>query len=1065
MLAQRGDAPIGVFWTARGGPAQLRMQPPEGPSGESEGVKAKDRRLEPLPPLVSAALEAGTPTLAARLERIAAHGGGRARYTLLGELAQGGMGKILRAWDEELSREVAMKVVPREAVPGSSEEQCADHERRLARFIDEARITGQLDHPGIVPVYELGLDEAGGVFFTMPLVRGQNLKSVFARVHRGDEGWTLQRAVDVMHTVCLTVAFAHQKGVVHRDLKPENIMVGPFGEAYVMDWGLALLLGRAERGGIVGTPAYMAPEQAAGRVNEVGPRSDVYSLGAILYELLAQRMPHELSLETRASEHGSFEKVLAAPPRPLGELRADVPVELGAICAKAMTHDPAARYASALEMADDLAAWLEGRVVSALDTSSWMRFRKWRGRNRGLAFALDALVATGLMAVAALVWQQRLWLRQVQAKHREARDEAYAAGLSAADLGLRAHEAGEARRRLEACDEELRGWEWRHLELRADCSARILLGHAGSVRSAAVSPDGRSVASGSDDGTVKLWDARSGAEIATMEGHTGVVTSVAFAPDGTRLASASQDERVCIWDVASHLRERLIVEHEADVVALAFSRDGAVLASGDAAGGVVLSAVASGLRLAARLPETRDGLVGLAFVAGTGELAAAHISGFVRMLDPEDLALRREKQVARSTLTCLAADPHGSLLAVAFERTALVLDAATLEPARALAGHGSKVSGMAFSPEGERLATCSFDNVLRVWGLETGSTLGEFDGHDADVNGVAFFPDGKSLVTGAEDDSLRLWELARAPVTVLARHGKWVDALAFAPDGTRLATGAHDRWLRVFELSSGRELGGVEAGGIVDCVAWSARGELAYGCAEAAPRIGPADDLGTWRALAPGAGFPRALLFDPRGARLFMLDSKGSVGAYDLASAERLATLDAAGEECSSLTLSRDGRFLAGGTTGGDVLVWDALSFARRATWKPGPVGVTALAFAPDGARLAVGRMNSSIALLSTRDGSAERVLAGHEKLVSCLAFSPDGTRLVSGAYDHTLRVWSPENEEALLTLHGHTEPVTAVAFDRQGEILASASKDGTLRLWRTARSFDPASPLVRSSK
>ena len=344
---------MGAFRAARGGPAP-RMQPPEGPSGESQGGKAKDQRLEPLPLLVSAALESGTSTLAARLERIAAHGGDRARYTVLGELAQGGMGKILRAWDEELSREVAMKVVPREAAPGSSEEERADHERRLARFIDEARITGQLDHPGIVPVYELGLDEGGGVFFTMPLVRGQDLKNVFARVHRGDEGWTLQRAVDVMHTVCLTVAFAHQKGVVHRDLKPENIMVGPFGEAYVMDWGLALLLGRAERSGIVGTPAYMAPEQAAGRGAEVGPRSDVYSLGAILYELLAQRMPHELSLEKRQDEHGSFDRVLAAPPRPLDELRANVPPELAAISAKAMAGDPAARYASALEMADDL---------------------------------------------------------------------------------------------------------------------------------------------------------------------------------------------------------------------------------------------------------------------------------------------------------------------------------------------------------------------------------------------------------------------------------------------------------------------------------------------------------------------------------------------------------------------------------------------------------------------------------------------------------------------------------------------------------------------------------------
>src|SRR5262249_9118053 len=155
-----------------------------------------------------------------------------------------------------------------------------------------------------------GLDDGGAVFFTMPLVRGENLKSVFARVHAGADGWTLQRAVDVMHKVCLTVAFAHKKGVVHRDLKPENVMVGPYGEAYVMDWGLALLLGRAEKQTIVGTPAYMSPEQAAGRNDEVGPRSDVYSLGAMLYELFARRVPHEASLEKSAGTGEAFEHVL-----------------------------------------------------------------------------------------------------------------------------------------------------------------------------------------------------------------------------------------------------------------------------------------------------------------------------------------------------------------------------------------------------------------------------------------------------------------------------------------------------------------------------------------------------------------------------------------------------------------------------------------------------------------------------------------------------------------------------------------------------------------------------------
>jgi WD40 repeat protein/tRNA A-37 threonylcarbamoyl transferase component Bud32 len=1038
------------------------MQPPRGPDGESERAKARKDGAEPLPLLVSAALEPGAATLAERVRRIALYAHGERRYTVLGDLAQGGMGKVLRAWDEALSREVAMKVVPRQPRPGSSDEERTDHERRLARFIDEARITAQLDHPGIVPVYEIGLDEAGAVFFTMPLVRGRDLKSIFARVERGEDGWTLQRAVDVMHQVCLTVAFAHSKEVVHRDLKPENVMVGPFGEVFVMDWGLALLLGRSERGSIVGTPAYMSPEQAAGRIEAVGPRSDVYSLGAILYELLSGRVPHQASLERSSTTGASLDEVLAAPPRPLQALRPDVPGDLAAVSAKAMARDPRERYAGALEMADDLASWLAGRVVRAAETGPWTRVKKWRARNRGLALALDALAALVVVGIAAFSLQQRAWLREVQAKHDQALVAAYAAGLSAADLGLRAHEAGEAKRRLGACDPGLRGWEWRHLALRSDPSVRALEGHGEAVRAVAVSPDGAELASGSDDGKIRAWEAASGRTLRVFTGHEGPVTALAYSADGGLIASGSRDDSVRVWDARGGALAGLVRGHGTDVTAVALAGDGETLASGDNDGRVLLTSTASGAVLAEHRPEARDGISGLAFLAAPAGLAAAYQSGTVRLLGVPDLAPRFEAQVGRTAIAGIAAGPDGSTLAVALDRTALLLDAADLRLLQIFPGQGSKVTGLALARDGSALATSGFDNVVRLWDVASARLLCDFEGHDSDVNAVAFFPDGRRLASGSEDHTLRVWDRARTSQVTLHEGAAWVDALALSPDGRELAAGTRDRRVRVFAVASGTETSALDAGGIVDCLAWAGR-RLVLGCGDPGPRLAP-DGTDAGELLPAGDGSPRTLVADPGGARLFVRDSLGAVRLYDLAGRRVLASARAGEDESASLALSSDGQFLAAGTVAGEVFLWHASTLALLAKWTPVDSPITALAFEPGARRIAVASQDKTIALCSTRTGAVERRLSGHERLVSCLAFDPRGERLFSGSYDHTVRVWGPEDDSALLTLSGHTDAVTAIAFEPVSEVLVSASKDGSVRLWRTARSFEPRAPPATPS-
>jgi serine/threonine-protein kinase len=385
--------------------------------------------------------------------RLAQRGPVSARYRVRDEVAQGGMGAVLRVWDEDLRRHLAMKVMlagaQRAGAPTPTDA------RALARFLEEAQVTGQLDHPGIVPVHELGLDEQGRVFFTMKLVRGQTLKQVFDALSRGEDGWTTARVLGLLLKVCEATRYAHDKGVIHRDLKPANVMVGRYGEVYVMDWGLARVLDRpdardirlrdesightgpvrterAERAGetpdsplctmdgdVIGTPAYMPPEQAHGRLEALGPRADVYAMGAMLYHLLAGHMPYVRAGDS-ASNYAVWRWVREGPPTPLGDECPDAPAELVAICERAMQRDPAARYADMTALAADLSAFLEGRVVEAFESGALAEARKWVRRNRSLAAALASVVLAIALGGVAFAF-----------KAREATRAAVSAGVSA----------------------------------------------------------------------------------------------------------------------------------------------------------------------------------------------------------------------------------------------------------------------------------------------------------------------------------------------------------------------------------------------------------------------------------------------------------------------------------------------------------------------------------------------------------------------------------------------------------------------------------------------------------
>ncbi len=379
---------------------------------ELRALHARWRAFEPLLARLTGARTEAEGQAAELVRRLAERAPSGARFEPRGAVGRGGMGEVERVFDPELGRELALKRAREDGADPAAER------RRTTLFLSEARIAGALQHPGIVPIHELGLDSAGRVYYTMPLIEGEDLERLYERVQAHEPGWTVPRVLACLLRVCEAMAYAHSRGVVHGDLKPANVRVGRFGEVYVMDWGLARHFGapgaaaaaapddaRDELGGdggllqsrVFGTPAYLAPERVAEPRAAPDPRSDVYALGAMLYRLVSGRLPHEDELRG-ARDLAAVRAILARPPAPPAS-RGLAP-ELQSICERALA-PLARRYADVQALADDLRAYLEGRVVRAHASGPLVELKKWVGRNRAFAGALLALVVSLLLGLLA----------------------------------------------------------------------------------------------------------------------------------------------------------------------------------------------------------------------------------------------------------------------------------------------------------------------------------------------------------------------------------------------------------------------------------------------------------------------------------------------------------------------------------------------------------------------------------------------------------------------------------------------------------------------------------------
>jgi WD40 repeat protein/serine/threonine protein kinase len=1026
------------------------------------------------------------------------------RYTVLGRVAQGGMGVIFKVWDGSLHRPLAMKVIRGQDQVGEAGPAPVNREL-LGRFLREAEITGQLDHPGIVPVHEIGTDEHGRVYFTMRLVEGESLGSVLDKMSEGDATWTQTRVVDVLVKICDTLAFAHSRGVVHRDLKPANVMVGRFGETYVMDWGLAKVLPQKSSSGphqltvneegllpaipegeeydlaqdaaapadltiagtVLGTPAYMPPEQAEGRPEELDERSDVYSVGAMLYRVLTGQVPYAEGTVARKSGD-VLVAVKAGPPTCVAQLVPRAPGELVAICQKAMARSHADRYADMQEMAADLRAYLENRVVKAYQQGALAELKKWVKRNPLLTGAAAALVLVTALGVAGIIWKYRDAEHQkdiAEDRRKDAEKNATDAKNNEEDakrqlsnstflLAVAAYDDRDvplARQRLARIEPGYRGWEWHYFRRQSSGGIFTLYGHTSSVRCVAFSADGTRIATGGDDRTAKVWDARTGTPLLELKGFKELVLSVVFSPDGRHIVTGSGDKTAKVWDAQTGTLLLELKGHTGGVDSVAFSPDGTRIVTGSGDRTAKVWDAGTGTILVDLKGHT-NGVRSVAFSLDGVRIVSGSHDRTAKVWDARTGTPLLELKGHTDSVHSVAFSPDGTRIVTgSSDQTAKVWDALMGTPLKELNGHTGGVFSVAFSPDGTRVVTGSGDYMAKVWHARTGTPLLELKGHRGGVASVAFSPDGLRIISGSYDHSAKLWDArAGTPQLELKEHTSAVSSVAFSSDGTRVVTGSHDKTARVWDARTGAaqlELKGHTS--LVNCAAFSPDGtHIVTSSDDKTARVWDARTGAPLLELTGHTGAVESAAFSPDGTRIVTGSEDKTAKMWDSRSGTPQLELTGHTDRVRSVAFSRDGTRILTGSYDRTAKVWDARTGAPLLELNGHTDGVVNVAFNPDGTRIATGGVDRTAKVWDARTGMLLLDLKGHTSAVSSVAFSPDGTRLVTGSSDHTAKVWDAQTGAPLLELKGHTAGVRSVAFSPDGTCIVSGGWDQTVKVW-----------------